>query len=162
MSNKKWLRNPTDTKEDPLTHERLMEWLAQTDFIENNVGKRISPLDKELYEDAVQEVWVQVLQVPPEKLMSIWYKGKGKFTNYLKTIIKVNLNSFTLPFYIKFKHPQHNEILLTPQNWKRIEDAEGEVTGTIYGTKVVDGIRESENTIMRTDQELYESFEWTS
>lgn len=116
------LINPVDTPENPLTHKRLMDWLAETGWVEGYVKKRISPMDAYLYEDFAQNCWLEILQCKPEKIMEVWYKGKGKFINYLKTIIDVQLKSCTNPTYKTIKKFYHEHYLLTDEQWKNFEE----------------------------------------
>lgn len=118
----KYLQNPEDTPSNPLTWDRLMAWLADTGYIEGLVGKRISPLDRHLIEDYIQEVWVQILEVPHDKLLEIWYRGKGKFTNYLKSIVINNVYSNSSHLYKNIREGTHELIHLDDVGWKMLEN----------------------------------------
>ena len=125
----KYLKNPEDTESNPLTWERLMEWLADTGYVEGLVGKKISPLDRAYIEDYIQEVWVQILEVPQEKLMDIWYKGKGKFTNYIKSIVINNIYSGSSHLYKNLREGTHELVYLDDTGWHRLEnDDDVEIT----------------------------------
>ena len=117
----KYLLNPEDTDENPLTKERLMNWLADTGWVEGHIRKQISPLDVKYTEDYIQEVWLQILEVPEEKIMSIWYKGKGKFTNYIKAIIMNNIYSNSSHLYRNIRAGQENVYHLDEVGWKALE-----------------------------------------
>ena len=132
IPNPEWLKNPKDTPDDPLTWERLMEWTANTGFVLHQVRRRLSALDFNFRDDYVQEVWVEILSVPKEKMMEIWYKGKGKYTNYLKAIILNQIVSKTSKTYRKYKIPQKTEMLLTEEAWMRFEDADEETDASLY------------------------------
>lgn len=113
----KYLQNPEDTPSNPLTWERLMEWLSDTGWVEGRVRKCISPLDMRYLDDYIQEVWIQILEVPPDKLMGIWRKGKGKFTNYIKSIISNNICSTVSPLYKNIRKDSANEVTLDDVGW---------------------------------------------
>lgn len=123
-----YLVNPEDTPQNPLTHKRLMDWLASTGWIDGYVRKRISPMDANLYEDFAQHCWLEILSVRPERLMEIWYTGKGAFTNYIKKIIDVNLNSKSHDVYNVIKHFYHTHYMLSPEQWERFEEGDSEST----------------------------------
>lgn len=126
---KRWLINPKDTKDDPLTYERLMNWLVNTGWVQGFLKKRLHPLDRPLEEDMLQECWVQILSVPPDKMLDIYNKGKGKFTNYLKSIIVNNICSVTSVTYKHTKGLYSNELYLTDEQWNRFEESDdSEVT----------------------------------
>ena len=118
----KLLNNPEDTESNPLTWDRLMTWLADTGYIEGLVGKRISPLDRHLIEDYIQEVWLQILEVPQEKMLDIYRRGKGKFVNYLKSIVINNVYSKTSHLYKNIREGTHELIHLDDVGWKMLED----------------------------------------
>lgn len=122
--NKKYLINPEDTPENPLTWDRLMAWLVDTGWVDSLIRKYTSPLDQHVADDMFQETWLQILEVPKDKLMEIWYRGKGKFTNYIKSIITNNLISQSSTVYCKIKRPYTYMVHLTDEGWSRFEDGE--------------------------------------
>lgn len=126
------LINPEDTKSNPLTWQRLMDWLASTGWVYGYVRKRISPMDAHLYEDFAQHCWLAILQVKPNRMMEIWYNGKGAFVNYIKRIIDIQLKSTTTPNYATNKHFHHTHCTLSDEQWKHFE--EGESTSTWIDT----------------------------
>lgn len=116
------LINPEDTEENPLTFERLMDWLASTGWVYGYVRKRISPMDANLYEDFAQSCWIQILQCKPERIMEIWHKGKGAFINYIKVVIDTQLKSSDTPTYKVIKHFHHTHHLLSDEQWRNFEE----------------------------------------
>lgn len=118
------LINPEDTVENPITWERLMNWLADTGWVYGYVRKRISPMDAILYEDFAQHCWLAILQVKQDRIMEIWKKGKGAFINYLKTVIDIQLKSKTNPNYQTNKHFHHTHCTLSDEQWKHFEEGE--------------------------------------
>ena len=160
----KYLQNPEDTPSNPLTWDRLMAWLADTGYIEGLVGKRISPLDRHLIEDYIQEVWVQILEVPHDKLLEIWYKGKGRFTNYLKSIVINNVYSNSSHLYKNIREGTHELIHLDDTGWKMLEnDNEAEAYLTFPSIERERGKSskatvkiEEEKIYVRSENKLYE------
>lgn len=126
------LINPEDTPQNPLTYPRLMEWLANTGWVYGYVRKRISPMDAHLYEDYAQHVWLSILTTKPERIMEIWYHGKGAFVNYIKRIIDVNLKSVSSPTFKVNKLFHHTHCTLSDAQWKYFED--GKPTSTWVDT----------------------------
>jgi hypothetical protein len=118
----KLMINPEDTPSNPLTHNRLMNWLADTGWVSGYVRKRISPMDAHLYEDFVQSIWVIILSVKPDVIMEIWYKGKGKFVNYIKTIIDINLRGIGSPNYNENKKFHNTHCTLSDEQWMEFEE----------------------------------------
>lgn len=116
------LINPIDTPSNPLTYERLMEWLASTGWVYGYVRKRISPMDANLYEDFAQHCWLTILLANPERIMEIWHTGKGAFINYIKKIIDVQLKSTTTQTYTVNKHFHHTHCTLSDDQWKNFEE----------------------------------------
>lgn len=125
------LINPEDTEDNPLTYERLMNWLAGTGWVYGYVRKRISPMDAHLYEDYAQSVWIEILNAKPERLMEVWHNGKGAFINYLKVIIDIQLKSFGSTYKTN-KQFYHNHHLLSDEQWHNFE--EGNESSTYIDT----------------------------
>lgn len=115
------LINPEDTESNPLTYSRLMEWLANTGWVYGYVRKRISPMDAHLYEDFSQTIWIEILKVKPETIMDVWYNGKGKFVNFIKRIIDIQLHSAAATYQLN-KHFHHTHCMLTDEQWKNFEE----------------------------------------
>lgn len=122
------LINPIDTPDNPLTHERLMNWLANTGWVYGYVRKRISPMDAHLYEDYAQHCWLAILEVKPQRMMEIWYTGKGAWVNYIKRIIDVQLKSMTCPNYYVNKRFHHVHCLLSDEQWSAFEEGGTDTT----------------------------------
>lgn len=118
----KLLTNPEDTPKNPLTWERLMEWLADTGWVEGFIRKKISPMDAHLIEDYTQSLWLSLLEVKKERMMEIWYHGKGAFVNYIKTILSIQLKSTSSPAYCVNKHFHHTHVCLDDDQWAVFEE----------------------------------------
>ena len=118
----KLLINPEDTTTNPLTYHRLMDWLANTGWVEGYIRKRISPMDALLIEDYTQSIWVQILLIKPDLMMEIWYNGKGCFVNYIKRLIDIQLHCKS-HVYNENKHFHHTHITLSDEQWDPFENA---------------------------------------
>lgn len=116
------LINPEDTKQNPLTWDRLMNWLADTGWVYGYVRKRISPMDAHLYEDYAQHCWLSILEVKPERMMEIWYTGKGAFINYIKRIIDIQIKSMTTSTYIVNKKFHNTHVTIPHVEWEKLEE----------------------------------------
>lgn len=124
------LLNPEDTADNPLTYNRLMEWLANTGWVYGYIRKRISPMDAHLYEDYAQTIWMEILNVKKERMMEVWYNGKGQFVNYLKIIIDTQLRSAANTYKIN-KHFHKTHVTLTDDQWRNFEEGIEEATSVI-------------------------------
>lgn len=162
---KKWLTNPKDTEDDPLTYERLMNWLVDTGWVQGFLKIRIHPLDRPLEEDMLQECWIQILSVPHDKMLGIWYKGKGKFTNYLKSIIINNVYSITSATYKNTKGLYANELYLDDAQWTKFEeDKDSEVTlqfpgpNSSYYENYVEWVEETQH--IQSESKLSEEYNY--
>ena len=110
---------------EPVTWNSLMQWLADSGWVEGRIGRKISPLDRQFFDDYVQEVWIQILEVPKDKMMDIWTRGKGRFIEYVKSIIMNNIYSNSSHLYKNIRYWRQVERTLTDEQWKRLDD-EGE------------------------------------
>lgn len=115
--------NPEDTADNPLTFHRLMEWLANTGWVYGYVRKRISPMDAHLYEDFAQSVWLEILNLNPDLMMEVWYHGKGKFINFIKKVIDLQLKCTGTRTYAVNKHFHHTHVSITNEQWHYLEEA---------------------------------------
>lgn len=113
----KLFRNPPDNP----SYEQLMNWLADTMWVEGRTRKVMSSLDQPYLDDYIQEVWLQILEVPQDKIMSVWRKGKGKFCNYIKSIISNNVISVQSNLYKHIRKDRKNEIYLDDQGWINLD-----------------------------------------
>lgn len=118
----KWLLNLEDTEENPLTRERILNWIASTMFIENHMRKRISPLDYAQADDYIQSVWEEICKIPEEKLIAVYRKGKGKITNYLKALIQNQIHSNSSKTYRENKEWRQREVPLEDSQWISLEE----------------------------------------
>jgi len=107
---------------EPVTWQSLMNWLADTGWVEGHIGRKISPLDRPYFDDYVQEVWLQILSVPHEKMLEIWHRGKGKAIEYIKAIIMNNIYSNSSHLYKNIRFANTIEKTLTDEQWKRLDD----------------------------------------
>lgn len=118
----RWMKTLEDTPENPLTKARLMRWVAHTQYVENFIKARIHQLDKPYLDDYIQECWVQILEVPEEKILEIYRRGKGKFTNYIKSIIMHNIKSNSSILFRNIRRDRFNEVYLGDKEWINLEE----------------------------------------
>lgn len=114
----KLLTNPPE----PVTWQSLMQWLSDTGWVEGFIGKRISPLDRAYFDDYVQECWIQILEVPQDKILEIWFRGKGKFINYIKSIIINNIRSSSSHVFNNIRRWRQIERTMTDEQWGALEN----------------------------------------
>lgn len=125
----KLLTNPEDTPKNPLTFHRLMEWLADTGWVEGYVRKRISPMDANLIEDYTQSVWECILRMKPDYVMNSWKTGKGKFVNLMKCVIDLQLRC-AAQVYKENKQWHHIHTTITDEQWELLENGNRDITWT--------------------------------
>lgn len=155
-----------DTEENPLTRDRILDWLIDTKWIENYIHKKISPMDAIYVEDYIQECWVQILEIPADKLVNIYRKGKGKFVNYIKSLINNNIRSTSSKLYQHVRKCRQGEVLLDSDEWKSLEQGETCTTADtswpernyVRRNKFTDRIIiRTEKTQIKADDDLYET-----
>lgn len=116
-SQPKLFKNPRE----PITRESLLEWLYKTGWFENHVRKRSSPLDKNQLDDYIQSCWEELCKIPEEKLLEIWYRGKGKFVNYCKALIGHQTYSSCSKTFKEVKQHTIYEIPMDNEQWESLE-----------------------------------------
>lgn len=81
--------------------QEILDELHKTEFIENYTRKVIK--QKNLLEDASQEVWSIVAAVPEERLKGLYREdGINGVRRYVSGVINRTINSDTSSFYIKY------------------------------------------------------------
>lgn len=108
---------------EPVTRDSLLEWFASTNWIDNHVRKRISPLDYNHVDDYIQSVWEEICKIPETKLLEIWYKGKPKLVNYFKSLISNQIHSSCSKTFRENKAFVFNEIPLDDDQWRCLEES---------------------------------------
>lgn len=127
----KLLINPEDTRDNPITYDRLMDWLANTGWVEGYIRKRISPMDANLIEDFTQSIWECILKIRHEYIMEVWSHGKGQFVNFMKRVIDLQLHC-RAQVYKENKQWHHEHIMLDDNQWNLFEN--GSATSTYIHT----------------------------
>jgi hypothetical protein len=117
-----WMRTLPDTPDNPLTRDRILEWMASTGYVEGFINKKTHPLDKPFLEDYIQEVWVQIALVDPEKIVRLYRDGKGRFTNYIKGLIMNNIRSTCSYVYKNTRSFYANEVYLDDEQWTELTE----------------------------------------
>lgn len=141
LNRSKWIKTLRETPDNPITKDRIMEWMADTNYIEGFIYKKIHSLDKEYVEDYIQEVWVQILELDEDKIVEIYKSGKGRFTNYIKALIMNNIRSTCSYLYKNIRQPRLHEVYLTDEQWTdMIENDETEVDVQVAVRDKVNGV----------------------
>ena len=78
----------TGLEQEPKTYdyEGIIEWLANSLWVDNYVRKLKGPFFK-YTDDFIQEVWLQILKEPHEKIVQAFQMGKGRLISFIKAII---------------------------------------------------------------------------
>ena len=116
----KWFVNLEDTPNNPLTRARILEFIVESVWIEGHTRKRMSPLDYQQAEDYIQSMYEEICKIPEDKLIEIYRKGKGKFTNYLKALIQHQVYSSCSKTYRENKQWRQVEIPLEDSQWTNL------------------------------------------
>ena len=119
----KWFVNLEDTPNNPLTRDRILEFIVESGWIEGHIRKRRSPLDYQQAEDYIQSIYEEICKIPEDKLIEIYRKGKGKFTNYLKALIQHQVYSSCSKTYRENKLWRQVEIPLEDSQWTNIVES---------------------------------------
>ena len=82
----------------------------------------MSPLDYQQAEDYIQSIYEEICKIPEDKLIEIYRKGKGKFTNYLKALIQHQVYSSCSKTYRENKLWRQVEIPLEDSQWTNLTE----------------------------------------
>lgn len=157
----KLLINPEDTRDNPITYHRLMDWLANTGWVEGYIRKRISPMDANLIEDFTQSIWECILKIKQDYIMEVWSHGKGQFVNFMKRVIDLQLHC-RAQVYKENKHWHHEHVMLDDDQWNLFEN--GSSTSTYIHTypekyNCPSGNRKKMVRVATEEQEIYTDLE---
>lgn len=108
----------TGLEQEPKTYdyEGIIEWLVNSYWVENYIRKLKGPHFKYI-DDFIQEVWVQILQVPHEKIVSAFQIGKPRLVAFIKQIINNQCNSVNSYAYKNIQAWDAKHISLTDVQW---------------------------------------------
>ena len=156
---KDWLRTLEDTPENPLTRDRIMNWMASTGFIEGFIRVKSHILDRPYLDDYIQECWVQMLQVPEDKIVELYRSGKGRFTNYIKMLIMNNIHSNSSILYKHIRMARSKEVYLDDNQWcdfTEHDNTDIQTPSTIIGKEDGSIISDYEIENITSELKLYE------
>lgn len=126
-----YFRNPYYHKElwhfapfpEVYNREEIIEYLINTNLVEWYTCKLFKkPITDDKVKDYVQEIWLQILQIPDEKLESLWYQGYPAVTGFVSKIIQNNVISVTSPAYRHICKANEKLIHVDSDVWDEVTD----------------------------------------
>lgn len=122
----------------------VLDYLIRSGFVKYYVKKLMFPSDiNDLFDDYVQEVWLQLCEVSEEKWESLYDKRPEQddfydIRNFVSVIIRNTVRSTTSAAYRKLKKPATVMDGLDSEQWKEIENTVedgGDVIQTIKNSE---------------------------
>lgn len=97
----------------------IVEELARNKLIEELVNN-IAPADESYKEDLVQDLYIELLNKPPDNIINLYQANKLKY--FIVRMVMNNINSKTSPFYYRYKKNAKKHIQITPEMEDRFLD----------------------------------------
>lgn len=112
----------TGLEQEPMTYdyEGIIQWLANSLWVDNYIRKCKGPHFKYI-DDFIQEVWLQILSVPHEKIVNAFQIGKPRLISYIKCIINNNIISTSSPTYRHIQAFDDMHQSLSDVQWEMID-----------------------------------------
>ena len=105
------------------SRDDVLDYIYRTDLVNwyttYLLRKRI---DDELVREYVQEIWVQLSEVSPEKWKDLYEQGKAAITAFASTIIHNNCISVNSKAYYHIKKPSLKEVHFTDSQWMDFDE----------------------------------------
>lgn len=112
----------TGLEQEPKSYDYkgIIQWLVDSSWVENYIRKVKGPFFP-YTDDFIQEVWLQILSVPQEKIVNAFQLSKPRLVAYLKCIINNNITSTSSPTYrhIQAYHTRH--LSLSDVQWNNLD-----------------------------------------
>lgn len=98
-----------------MNRDETIQYIYDLGLVEGYLGKLIYQSDKEDYDDFLQEIWVQVCEIPEEKWEKLWAQGTKNdgakaVRGYISGLIHRNVRSKNSRLYYKIKKHYEKEI----------------------------------------------------
>lgn len=123
----------TGLEQEPKTYdyEGIIEWLANSLWVDNYIRK-LKGSQWKYTEDFIQEVWVQILSIPQDKIVDAFQMGKGRLISFVKRIIHnqcISKNSYTYKNIQAYddRHQSLNDMQWTLLDSEIGNDYEGDI-----------------------------------
>lgn len=100
--------------------EDIIEWLIDSCFIENYIIK-LSDWNETNIDDIIQDVYLDLLELPQEKYDLLTYQGYGAIKAYVSGMIYRQIKSGSSPIYYRYKGYKKHEVNVSPESWSVYE-----------------------------------------
>ncbi len=108
--------------------ERILEYLYNSGFVSSLVKKLMFPSDvAELYDDYLSEVWLQICEIPEDKIESLYHRRPDKdemyeVRNFVSVVIRNTVRSVTSAAYRKLKKQETVSKMVDEDEWRLLEN----------------------------------------
>lgn len=80
------------------------------------------PLTNELVQEYIQEIWVQIAEIPQAKWDDLYDQGKAAITAFISALIHNNCISVKSKAYRHIRKPKLNEVRLSDLEWEALDE----------------------------------------
>ena len=107
-----------------IMRDEILDYLIKSNFVTSYTKKLVFPSDKEsLQDDYIQEVWLQICEIPESKWEQIMNNNKNSDSmygvrNFVSVIIKNSVRSVTSSAYRKLKKQSTIADNLSDDDWE--------------------------------------------
>lgn len=109
------------TAEMPLENsnrDTILNWLYKSNLVPWYVTYLMElPIDNELVQDYIGEIYLQICEIPQEKWDSLYKQGKFAVSGYVTGVIKFQICSLHSSIWRKYQRPSETEKIMNDEFW---------------------------------------------
>lgn len=94
-----------------MTRDETIQYLIDLGFVERYTTKLLGSIDQ----DIIQDIWVQILEIPESKWELLWSQSSKAITGYVSGLIFRNIRSCNSIIYNKYR--KNIEYTKTDEEW---------------------------------------------
>lgn len=97
-----------------MTRDETIQYLIDLGFVERYTTKLLGSIDQ----DIIQDIWVQILEIPESKWELLWSQSSKAITGYVSGLIFRNIRSCNSIIYNKYR--KNIEYTKTDEEWETL------------------------------------------
>ena len=100
-----------------------MDYILRTDLVNWYTTYLMKkPITAELVQEYIQEIWVQIAEIPQTKWDDLYDQGKAAITAFVSALIHNNCISVNSKAFRHIRKPTLNEVRFTDVEWEALDE----------------------------------------
>lgn len=101
-----------------MNRDETINYILDTGFVEKYVTKLVGYYEP----DFIQDIWLQILEIPESKWKLLWTQPNFSPIAFVSGLIYRNIKSSSSPIYYKYKKRANHEHFKTDKEWSVLEN----------------------------------------